>query len=99
MAEAKVLCRTPTPGKSTKHIDKWKYDLVRGAIRKVVPKALTGVAFSELPGLVGNALSPAERARLGSVAWYTTTVKLHMETTGELERVAGAHPQRIRRTA
>jgi hypothetical protein len=97
MNEPKVLCRTPSPGKKGTQIDTWKYDLVRAAIRQVVPKGSKGVAFADLPGLVEKALAPLERNRLGSVSWYTTTVKLHMETTGELERVAGAHPQRLRR--
>lgn len=97
-SEPKVLCRTPTPGKQPTAIAKWKYDLVRTAIRKVVPMTKNGLAFKELPDLVGEALSADERAQLGSVSWHTTTVKLHMETTGEIERVAGAVPQRIRRT-
>jgi len=98
-AEAKVVCQTPTPGKQPTAIAKWKYELVKGAIRKCVPKTKEGVGFKALPDLVADVLSPEERTRLGSVSWHTTTVKLHMETTGELERVAGAVPQRIRRTA
>lgn len=34
---------------------------------------------------------------LGSVSWYTTTVKLDLEARGELERVPGSRPQRLRR--
>lgn len=97
--ESKVVCETPTPGKQPTAIAKWKYDLVRNAIRKSVPTSKNGVAFKELPDLVADAISAEDRARLGSVSWHTTTVKLHMETTGELERVAGAVPQRVRRTA
>lgn len=97
--EAKVVCATPTPGKQPTAIAKWKYNLVRDAIRKCVPKSKDGVAFKDLPDLVADTLSAEERARLGSVSWHTTTVKLHMETTGELERIAGAVPQRVRRTA
>ncbi|NOT40685.1 MAG: hypothetical protein HOP13_09345 [Alphaproteobacteria bacterium] len=98
MNEPKVLCRTPTPGKSAKAIAKWKYDLVRGAILKAAPKTAGGVAFGDLAVLVAKGLPASDRKRLGSVNWYTTTVKLHMETTGELQRIAGAHPQRLRRT-
>jgi hypothetical protein len=97
MNEPKILCQTPTPGKRGTAIAKWKFDLVRAAIRKAVPKNGEGIAFVELPGLVQEALTSPERRRLGSVSWYTTTVKLHMETTGELERVAKARPQRLRR--
>lgn len=94
--EPKVLCRTPTPGKAGTRIPKWKYDAVRLAIRAVVPKGGAGVAFKELSGLVGKALSAGDRARLGSVPWHTVTVKLHLETVGEIERIPGSKPQRIR---
>jgi hypothetical protein len=55
------------------------------------------VPFAELPAKVEAVLSAEERDRLGSVSWYTTVVKLEMEVAGELERVAGASPQRLRR--
>lgn len=97
--EPKVTCETPTPGKSPTQIPKWKYEVVRRAIRSVVPKSKDGVAFKELPDLVGEALSAKERAKLGSLNWHATTVKLHMEVVGEIERVTGAVPQRIRRIA
>ena len=32
----------------------------------------------------------------GSVGWYATAVKLDLEARGELERVPGAKPQRVR---
>jgi hypothetical protein len=37
------------------------------------------------------------REDLGSVNWYTVTVKLDLEARRVLERVAGARPQRLRR--
>ena len=40
-----------------------------------------------------------ERAALGNVMWYTTTVKLEMEVAGEIRRVDGVTPQRLVRTA
>jgi hypothetical protein len=97
--DAKILCRTPTPGKAGTRIDRWKYDAVRRAILKVVPRGGDGVAFRDLPRLVGRALPAAERRRLGSVSWYTTTVKLDLEVRGEIARVPGARPQRLQRTA
>ena len=96
-AEAKVRCETPTKGKSAKHIAKWRYDLLRNAIRRVVPKHREGVEFRQLFDLVRKELSPEDLARLGSLPWYTTTVKLHMEVIGELERVPDSSPQRLRR--
>ncbi len=94
--EAKVLCETPTPGKAGTRIPQWKYDAVRAAIRKAVPRSEKGIESRELPGLVEAALSADARRDLGSVGWHTVTVKLHMEVVGELARIAGARPQRIR---
>ena len=34
--ERKIVCQTPTPGKKPTRIAKWKYDLVRSTILKVV---------------------------------------------------------------
>jgi len=92
----KVLVETPTPGKQPTRIDKWKYDLVRAAILAVVPANEHGIEFNALPQLVEEYLSPDELSNLGSVSWYTTTVKLDMEVKGELERIPGAKPQKLR---
>ena len=96
-AKDKVLCHTPSKGKSPKNISQWKFDLLRAAIRKVVPKNKEGVEFRQLFDLVKRELSADDRAKLGSLPWYTTTVKLHLEVIGELERVPNSKPQRLRR--
>jgi hypothetical protein len=93
----RVQCETPTRGKQGTRIPKWKYDAVRAAIRKVVPRGREGIGFRDLPDLVAMALSADDRRDLGSIAWHTTTVKLHLEVIGEIERIAGSRPQRIRR--
>jgi hypothetical protein len=93
----KVVCKTPTPGKQATRIDRWKYDAVRAAILQVLPKSKQGVEFRQLPKLVKNALSAANRTKLGSIPWYTTTVKLDLEVRGEIERIPGSSPQRLRR--
>lgn len=95
--EETVEVRTPTPGKKTWRVSKWKYEAVRSAILRVVPKNNTGVEFKELPTLVAKQLSPADRKKLGSVEWYTTSVKLDMEVKREIERIEGTVPQRLRR--
>lgn len=97
MPSEKVVCHTPTPGKKPTRIDKWKYDLVRGAILKSVPDKGEGVLFKDLPGQVKQAISAQDLKRLGSVSWYTTVVKLELEVVGEIKRVAGASPQRLLR--
>jgi len=94
----KVLCQTPTPGKQPTRIDRWKYDLVHSAILAVVPSNDHGIEFRELPALVEQQLDPGEKEKLGSVSWYTTTVKLDMEVRRAIERVPGSKPQRLRST-
>ncbi len=56
-----------------------------------------GVESRHLADLVKRALSTEDRKQLGSVSWYTTTVKLDMEVRGEIERLPGSRPKRIRR--
>ena len=93
----KVVCATPTPGKQPTRIDKWKYDRLRKEILRILPARGEGVPFRELPRLVAEKLTAEERAQVGSIMWYVTTVKLDMETKGEIERVADVTPQRLRR--
>lgn len=95
--EVKVLCQTPTPDKQGTRIPQWKFNALRRAIFKVLPRSRTGIEFRELPSLVEQVLAAQDRRRIGSVTWHTVTVKLHMEVIGDIERVPGARPQRIRR--
>jgi len=94
--DTRVICHTPTPGKKPTRIHKWKYDLLRGIILDILAGSGDGVEFRSLPGLIDARISPEQRAVLGSVSWYTTTVKLDMEVKGDIERVPGAKPQRLR---
>ena len=72
---------------------------MRGVILQAVPEDDQGVEFRRLPDLVASALGEGKRERLGSVSWYTTTVKLELEVRGEIERIPGSRPQRLRRLA
>ncbi len=85
----------PDPAKASVRILRWKYDAVRKAILEVVPRQEPGLPFKELPGRVRSALSQKDLSNLGSVSWYTTTVKLDLEARRELARVEGARPQRL----
>ncbi|MBV9007749.1 MAG: hypothetical protein JO354_01080 [Verrucomicrobia bacterium] len=96
-SEQWVVCETPTPGKMEKKIHGWKYDIVRKAILASLPRRGPGVLFSELYSLVEQRLTREEHERLGSVSWYTVTVKLALEVKGEITRVKGAVPQRLLR--
>lgn len=93
----RIACRTPTPGKRPTRIARHAFDAVRAAILRVVPRGGPGVPFRELPRRVAGALAPRDRAAIGSLSWYVTTVKLELEVRRELERVPGAVPQRLRR--
>jgi hypothetical protein len=97
MNDEKVVCETPTPGKKPTRIHKWKYEAVRKAILKVVPTEEPGILFKELPQYLEGVLTDEELENLGSLMWYTTTVKLDMEAKGELIKLKGS-PQRLIRS-
>ena len=93
----KVACRTPAEGRSgVTRIPKWKFDAVRAAILSALGDG--DMAFSDLNAGVRQHLSEEDYHRLGSLGWHVTTVKLEMEVRGEIERLDGSGPQRIRRT-
>ena len=99
--EARVVCHTPTPGKKPTRIHKWKYDLLHGLILEILACEMLdgiadGVEFRDLPKLVDARLTTEQKTKLGSVSWYTTTVKLDMEVRGDIVRVPSASPQRLR---
>ncbi|MCY3637753.1 MAG: hypothetical protein OXG80_01515 [Chloroflexi bacterium] len=94
--DSRVVCHTPTPGKKPTRIHKWKYDLLRGIILDILDSSADGVEFRSLPSFIDACLNPEQRANLGSVGWYTTTVKLDMEVQGDIERIPNASPQRLR---
>ena len=94
---ARVQTRHPDPGKSGPRISRVKYDAVREALLKAVPRDPEGVLFKELPERVRRLLPRRVRENLGSINWYTVTVKLDLEARRVLERVPGARPQRLRR--
>lgn len=93
----KVSCRSPDPSKTPTNIPKWKYDTVANAIMEIL-RAEEAAYFSDLPDKVGETLSPEARDNLGSLAWHVTTVKLEMETRGDIERVEGKGKHRLRLT-
>lgn len=84
-------------GKAAPRIATDKYEAVRAAILQALPADGAGLPFTELAGRVATLLPSATLARLGSVGWYTTAVKLDLEAQGLIERVPGAQPQCLRR--
>lgn len=90
----KVLCKTPTPGKTPTRIPKWKYDIIRDAIIAIL-RDEEEIYFTDLPEKASARISDENRKDIGSMAWHVTTVKLHMETEGELRRLPGKGRQRL----
>ena len=95
-AADKIPCRTPAEGRDgVTNIPKWKFDAVRAAILDICEEE---TVFVDLFDLVPERLSEDDRAKLGSINWHVTTVKLELEVRGEVARVPGARPQKIIRT-
>ena len=95
--EPRTECRTPNPDKpGTTRIPTWKFELMKTHILAVVEEAgAEGVVFKDLSGLVGERLGDEEKAKLGSLGWHCTTVKLELEVAGDISRLDGVSPQRI----
>jgi len=93
----KVECRTPSKGrKGVTQIPRWKYECIQRAILDTLEESETGyVYFKDLNSAVEDILTTNQRAKLGSIGWHVTTVKLNMEVEGEIVRVEGAKPQRL----
>jgi len=94
--EGKLQLMHPDPDKEAPRIEPWKYELVKTIILCVVPQDEGGSAFKTLSDQVADQLSPEALENLGSVGWYTTTVKLDLEAPGLIERVTGSKPQLLR---
>ena len=96
--EERTVCGTPAEGRDgTTSIPTWKFDLLRGAIRKVLSDAGTdGLLNKELRDAVAVELHPDQLDRLGKLGWHVVTVKLEMEVREEIERMDVKGPLRIR---
>ncbi|WP_404400605.1 DUF6958 family protein [Pelagibacterium halotolerans] len=94
MTNDKIECQTPTPGKKPVRIPRWKYETVRAAILQVL-RETPGLEFRELSAAVREKIGDETLTRLGSLSWHVTTVKLDLETRGEVQRLSGKGPQRL----
>ena len=93
--EERVQLRHPEQGKAAPRIERWKYEALKRAIPRVVPRKEPGLPFARLATAVARQLTRAERAKLGSLPWYAISVKLDLEARGFLRRIPGAAPQRL----
>ena len=78
-------------GKQGVNIDKWKYDMVRGAILEILQEHKSH-PFKTLADEVAKRLGDKFE---GSFGWYTVSVKLDLEARGVIERVPKKSPQQI----
>lgn len=96
MPEEKFMCINPNPEKTGTRIALEKYELVKRAILQAVGEGEDGIYFKDLAERVEEILTVDEVRGLGSVSWYTTTVKLDLEARGIIERAKKSSPQRLR---
>ncbi|NIP44374.1 MAG: hypothetical protein GWO41_09220 [candidate division Zixibacteria bacterium] len=88
----KIYAQTVTPGKEGINISRSKYETIFNAIMEILSEQRE-IRFKDLPRAVANKLENDFR---GSIPWYTTTIKLHMEHQGIIERVPKKSPQYLR---
>ena len=93
----RVELLNPNTGRPDGTVDADKYEAMKAALLKVIPKDEAGVPFKELTELV-RPLLPDEVYAGASIVWYVTAVKLDLEARGLLERVPKRRPQHVRRT-
>lgn len=74
-----------------------KYEPIRKAILASTPVNKEGIAFKELVASVSARVPQDLFPKRGSVSWYTKVVQLDLEAKGQIERIPGAVPQRVRR--
>lgn len=92
----KTHCKHPDPAKQGTRIDRDKYDEMKRALLKLIPRHADGIAFGRLREVLPDELD-AEVYSGASVSWYLTTIKLDLEARGLIERVPGKSPQHLRR--
>lgn len=96
MAEEMIQLYTVNGGKPSAFIPVRRYEAMRKALIAALRKAPDGLGLVDLAERASQHL-PAWWTREGwDEMWHTTSVKLHLEHLGELERVPGAKPHRVR---
>ena len=86
-----IFAANPETLKKRVRINRAKYDIMHVAILKNL-RSHGAMTFTQLGGLLEEQLS---RDFDASVMWYFTTVKLDMETCGEIYRVPNSKPRLI----
>jgi hypothetical protein len=87
----RIMTRHPL-GKSGVNIERGKYDAIRTAILDNLEKE-GEMRYKDLSRAVAEQLA----GKLdGKIPWYVVTVKLDLEARGEIERIPGQLPQKLR---
>lgn len=94
-----IKTRNMNKGLGGTRINAETYEAVKKAILAAVPGNREGIRFKDLPKEVPRRADKSLFPKKGSASWYTTVVKLDLETRGVIERSPGAAPQRLRRVA
>lgn len=87
--------KNPNTGRDNGTIARVMYEPVCQAILGALADTPDGILFGDLRRHV-EARTPPELWKDASIGWYTTTVKLHIEAEGWLER--SGSPQRLHLT-
>ena len=85
--EGRVQTRHPDPTKSVPAIEAWKYEAVRKAIRKAVPRKGEGLLFKDGRAITASDL--AGRTRYPETIFHLAFTVLVEPEIDWLERVAG----------
>lgn len=88
----RIFAQTVTPGKKGVNVSRDKYEIIFNAIHEILSEQ-EEIRFKDLPRAVKRKLKSSFN---GSIPWYTTTVKLHMEHQRIIERVPNKTPQYLR---
>jgi len=84
-------------GRPAGHLAKRRYEAMRTALLKAIPRAATGVAHKDLKARIAPLLPDWWDEEGWSVSWHIATVKLDLQARGLLENVPDVRPLRVRR--
>lgn len=92
----RVMTQHPA-GKQGVRIERTKYEAMRRAVLRCVPRSAGGIALADLSDRVIDALDVSVFGPGVGVTWYLITVKQDLEARGEIEQVPNVKPQHLRR--
>ncbi len=92
-----MLTLNANPRVGGTRIDRKKYEAVRAAMLKAVPREPARLPYKLLAEAVADRLPGGEIPGGGAILWYVTVVKLDLEARGLLRRVPGQRPMQVQR--